>query len=390
MASGFTVSEQSASAQGTGYAGAGVLSQDSSSQWFNPATLAGLDKTEFTAAVQQISIDTSFKSDGASGAGDFKDLSLVVGSLFMAVPVSERVTLGLGMNAPFGAKLEYEENWGNMAVDPLAPLVPTTGDRYSTMSDLKTLNVNPALALKVTDRLNVGLGISYQKVEADVENAFSRLVGEDDAYGWNAGVTFAADDNNHFGLAYRSAVDYKLDGDMTFNQAGSFALMVPAGKYAGSADLTLPASATFSYAGTLTETTRILLGAEWTGWSSLDQLDVETSIGTITQGFDWDNTLRYSAGVMHAVSKNTLLRAGAYKEESTQGTNNRSAISPDSDRIGVSIGAGFKPVENMTIDVVYTHLFVEDADAKLTERGALQGTFELDADVIGAQINYRL
>jgi len=41
-ASGFSVSYQSVSALGTAYAGAGVLSENASNQWYNPATLAGL------------------------------------------------------------------------------------------------------------------------------------------------------------------------------------------------------------------------------------------------------------------------------------------------------------------------------------------------------------
>ena len=78
-----------------------------------------------------------------------------------------------------------------------------------------------------------------------------------------------------------------------------------------------------------------------------------------------------------------------YKENSTQSSENRSPASPDSDKIGVSIGAGFNPTDNMTIDVVYSHIFIDDAETNLTERGLLKGDFELDADIIGAQLSYR-
>lgn len=392
-ASGFSVSYQSVSALGTAYAGAGVLSENASNQWYNPATLAGLKKAELSAAVHQVWIDTTFKADGPSGPGDFEDVEPFVGSAFLAVPLSDMMTFGLGVNAPFGTKIEYENNWGNATGLP-APFPPTTGDLYATESDLKTYNVNPSLGIKLTDNLNVGVGVSYQRVDATITNDATILDGDDDSYGWNVGMTYSPDDNNHFGVAYRSEVDFEVDGDITFTPVGSAGTggLIPADSYDGSADLTLPASLQLSYAGDLSDRTQLLMGVEWMEWSSLDKLEVETDLlGTLPpENFDWENTVRYSLGVRHAMNETTVLRAGVAQEESTQGTDNRSAISPDSDRVWVTLGAGFTPVENMTIDVGYAHIFVEDADINRMDKGVpLKGAYELDADVIGAQLSYR-
>lgn len=47
-------------------------------------------------------------------------------------------------------------------------------------------------------------------------------------------------------------------------------------------------------------------------------------------------------------------------------------------------------MENMLIDVGYAHVFVDDADINRADKGVpLVGTYELDADVIGAQMSYR-
>ncbi|MCK0155005.1 OmpP1/FadL family transporter [Alcanivorax sp. S6407] len=400
LATGFAVSEQSVSAQGTAFAGAAVLSENASNQWYNPATLAGLKQSELTAAVQYLTVDTSFKTQGPSGPGDFEDLDPVLGSAFLALPVSDTMTFGLGITAPFGTKIEYEDNWGNVAADPLAPFSPTTGDRYATMSDLKAYNINPALGIKVTDNLNVGVGLNYQKIEADLESSFTRLEGDDDSFGWNIGLTFDADDNNHFGLAYRSKVEYDIDGDITFSPLPLIAQGIPpavaaalAGTYSGKTSVDLPASLQFSYAGDLSERTQLLFGVEWMEWSNLDELVIEHTGAPIpspvVQEFGWGNTTRYSLGVRHALASETVLRFGVYQEDSTQSSENRSPTSPDSAKTGVSIGAGFKPADNMDIDLVYTHIFVDDADTNLVERGQLLGEFELDADVIGAQMSYR-
>jgi long-chain fatty acid transport protein len=389
-ASGFGVSYQSVSAMGTAYAGSAVLSEDATNQWYNPATLAGLHTAEVSIAAHQVWIDTTFKADGPSGPGDFEDVEPFVGSVFMAMPFNDRVTFGLGINAPFGTKIEYEDNWGN-ALSPTG--VPAAGDFYAQTSDVQTINVNPAVGIQITDNLRLGAGVNYQQIEADIENAATRLEGDDDAYGWNVGLTYSPDEYNHFGVAYRSEISYDIDGDITFKpaSAGPFA-----GQYSGKTSLDLPAVLQLSYAGDLTDRTQLLLGVERTDWSSLDRLVIDHSgpaplPNPAIEEFGWDDTTRYSAGVRHALHNDTVLRFGLAKEESTQSSDNRSAISPDSDRIWATIGAGFNPTDNLSIDVAYAHIFVDDADIYKDGRApaVLNGTYELDADIIGAQLNYQ-
>lgn len=409
-ASGFGVSYQSVSAMGTAYAGSAVLSEDATNQWYNPATLAGLNTAEVSIAAHQVWIDTTFEANGASGPGDFEDVEPFVGSAFLALPFNDRVTFGLGINAPYGTKIEYEDNWGN-ALSPTG--VPASGDFYAQTSDVQTININPAVGIQITDNLRLGAGVNYQQIDADIENAATRLEGDDDAFGWNVGLTYSPDESNHFGVAYRSEISYDIDGDITF-KPGAFP-GVPgaivdqlAGQYSGETGLDLPAVLQLSYAGDLTDRTQLLLGVERTDWSSLDRLVIEHS-GTqqvplpappgataslpnpAIEEFNWEDTTRYSAGVRHTLQNDTVLRFGLAKEESTQSSDNRSAISPDSDRIWATIGAGFKPTENLSIDVAYAHIFVDDADIYKDGRApaVLDGTYELDANVIGAQLNYQ-
>ena len=416
-ASGFGVSYQSVSAMGTAYAGSAVLSEDATNQWYNPATLAGLHTAEVSIAAHQVWVDTTFKANGASGPGDFEDVEPFVGSAFLAMPFNDRVTFGLGITAPYGTKIEYEDNWGNANGGPSSAFFPTTGDPYAQTSDVQTININPAVGIQITDNLRLGAGVNYQQIEADIENAATRLEGDDDAFGWNVGLTYSPDDYNHFGVAYRSEISYDIDGDITFKPAGVAASLagagVPgpaipgataalAGQYSGKTSLDLPAVLQLSYAGDLTDRTQLLLGVERTDWSSLDRLVIDhdgtqTALGGLAslpnpaiEEFNWEDTTRYSAGVRHTLQNDTVLRFGLAKEESTQSSDNRSAISPDSDRIWATIGAGFRPAENLSIDVAYAHIFVDDADIYKDSRGAvLDGTYELEANVIGAQLNYQ-
>jgi long-chain fatty acid transport protein len=335
-------------------------------------------------------IDTTFEANGASGPGDFEDVEPFVGSAFLALPFNDRVTFGLGINAPYGTKIEYEDNWGN-ALSPTG--VPASGDFYAQTSDVQTININPAVGIQITDNLRLGAGVNYQQIDADIENAATRLEGDDDAFGWNVGLTYSPDESNHFGVAYRSEISYDIDGDITFKPASAGPL---AGQYAGETSLDLPAVLQLSYAGDLTDRTQLLLGVERTDWSSLDRLVIDHAgpaplPNPAIEEFGWEDTTRYSAGVRHTLQNDTVLRFGLAKEESTQSSDTRSAISPDSDRVWATIGAGFKPTENLSIDVAYAHIFVDDADIYKDSRApaVLNGTYELDADIIGAQLNYQ-
>ena len=66
--------------------------------------------------------------------------------LYYVAPINNTWKWGVGVNAPFGLKLVYD---------------PTFFGRYdSTVTDLKTYNIQSSLAYKVSDSLSVGGGVS--------------------------------------------------------------------------------------------------------------------------------------------------------------------------------------------------------------------------------------
>ena len=54
------------------------------------------------------------------------------------------LSLGLGINAPFGLKTEYDSNW--------------IGRFHAIKSEVRTINVNPSIAFKVNDQISLGAG----------------------------------------------------------------------------------------------------------------------------------------------------------------------------------------------------------------------------------------
>lgn len=124
--------------------------------------------------------------------------------------------------------------------------------------EIETLSVNPSLAMRVNDRLSIGAGISYQRLQAELSNAVNysavvaqgvqqlvargqlpaaaapgiiaanaglqaatRVRGHDSAWGFNVGVMFDASDTTRIGLSYRSTIDYNVTGSITFTPPNS-------------------------------------------------------------------------------------------------------------------------------------------------------------------------
>jgi len=75
-ASAFALIEQSASGLGTSFAGSAVTSNDASVQFFNPAGLI-------------------------QGVPNF----------YLSFPASRSLAFGIGVNAPFGLKTQYDDPW---------------------------------------------------------------------------------------------------------------------------------------------------------------------------------------------------------------------------------------------------------------------------------------
>ena len=94
----------------------------------------------------------SLVGDGGNAGGN-----AIVPNLFFAMDLSRAWSIGLGINVPFGLKTEYDSDW--------------IGRFQGIESEVKTLNINPSVSFKVSDRVSAGFGVSYQRAEIDLLSA---------------------------------------------------------------------------------------------------------------------------------------------------------------------------------------------------------------------------
>lgn len=385
-AAGFALIEQSASGMGNAYAGAAAIAEDASTIFFNPAGMTYINGTQAVGALHLIKPSVEFNNKGSVGvAGDegpnAGDLAFVPNFYFMT-ELTPSVKVGVGVNVPFGLKTEYDDQW--------------LGRFQGVKSELKTININPSIAFRVSDQLSLGLGLSVMRAEAELtRQVFTggpepevNIKGHDWGFGFNLGAIYQATIDTRFGLAYRSKVKQELDGKAKFD-APLAGLNTDV-----TAKVDLPESFSASVFSHLNSKWDVMADITWTRWSRFEELRILRDNGTTltVTPENWENTMRYSIGANYHYSDTIKLRAGLAYDEDAINDEFRTARIPGNDRKWVSLGAAWKVTPVSVIDIGYAHLFVKDAkidDNQLASgNGRLTGEFEGSVDILSLQYTH--
>lgn len=372
QASGFSLIEANADGQGAAYAGSGAKGDNASTIFFNPAAMTRLPGRQIVASLHAIDISAKFDDGNPAthDGGDAGGLS-VLPNLYYAMPVTPTVWFGLGINVPFGLKTEYDANW--------------VGRVQGIKSEMKTVNINPALAWRVNDRLSLGAGLNAMYIEAELTSFAGAggtltVKGDDWGYGYNLGLLYEAGRDTRVGVSYRSRVKQHLTGDISFSSA-------PTLNSGGSADITLPDTWTLSLYHRLSPRWALLADLARTGWSSFQELRVVRSNGAVlgVTPENWKNTFRYSLGANYQLTERTTLRMGiGYDETPVPDARHRTVRIPDNDRTWLAAGIGFRLNSHDVLDVAYSHLFVKDAPID----NGVTGRYQSHVDILGLQYTH--
>lgn len=377
QAAGFALVEQNASGLGNAYAGQAAVAADASTIFFNPAGLTMLPDRQVVMAGHLIKPQAEFTGSSNIGGGDGGDaggLALVPNAYF-AYRLTPDIHVGVGMNAPFGLKTEYDSTWA--------------GRTQGIKSELKTLNLNPSVAWKASDSLSLGAGLSIQYAKATLTNlagaaGLATIKGDDYGWGFNLGALWKLNDSTRVGLAYRSEVDQTLEGTAEFSIATGANGPV-------TANVTLPDSASLSLVHKLNPRLELLADVTWTGWSDFDELRIVRTTGT-TLGVtpeNWSDSYRYSVGANYRMNDKVTLRGGMAYDETPVSATFRTVRIPDENRTWLAFGAQYRLSSKSALDFGYTHLFIQDAKINKTESGVtLAGKYDASVDILSAQLTH--
>ena len=414
-AAGFALIEQSASGIGNAFAGSAASAEDASTIFFNPAGMTFLPGKQIVVGVHAVMPTINFNNAGSTtlnGAqaltgGNRGDAGSVgyVPNLYASLELSPTMWLGLGINAPFGLKTDYDAGW--------------VGRYQALESDLKTININASIAFKVNDKISLGIGLSAQRAEATLTQAVDfgticvgqlgsptcsflgltpqnndgsqELNASDWGYGYNLGAIFQISSDMRIGVTYRSRIDYTLSGTSTFSGVPTaFSTNARFQNSNATADLTMPDTASLSVFQTFDDKWDIMSDITWTHWSVFSALTVNFANGApanVTTE-NWRDTWRFSLGTSYKVSEAWKLRSGvAWDQTPVPSQTLRTARIPDNSRTWITVGASWSFAKGASVDFGYAHLFVPSAPIDHTQQaaGTLVGNYDGDVNILSVQ-----
>jgi long-chain fatty acid transport protein len=401
-ASGFQINEQSASGLGVAFAGQAAAVHDASTVFWNPAGQALLPGRQAVGALSLILPSTRFEDSGQStfsafGNGGQGGENAVVPALYGTWQIDDRWSVGLAFNAPFGLATEWDATWA--------------GQFHAVRSEIKTMNLNPTVAYKVSDALAIGAGLSYQRLEAELSNravlappfpttaiGTGTVKGDDWGWGWNVGVLWSMAPSTQVGATYRSKISYTIEGNLEFS---GFPAAVPG--RAVRADVELPQTFSLGVSHRLDAKTRLLADWTWVGWDSIEELrivDKATGASVSNTTLKFESAWRIGLGAEYMVDSAWLLRAGVAYDTTPVQDAYRTPRLPDEDRFWLALGARWTPGANAPwwVDVGFAYIWLREASSQLpypgapaeeVRRGALVGTYQGHVTLLSAQVGFR-
>lgn len=410
FASGFALNEQSISGMGTGFAGRSSAADDASTVYGNPAGMSRLKQQQVTVGVAAIDASTDIKHTSGTQTGTNKGDMVPFTAVplgFYVKPIDEHWAFGLGVYAPFGLVTDYENDF--------------QGRNFGSKSDVKVITLQPTVSYAFNDKVSIGFGPTINRISGVLESALQpplsrntsnvKIKGDDTALGYNIGVLVQATDTTRVGLTYHSKVDYKLEGHTdVYAGAGTAGAGTPfsvlkSERYDASLKVTTPESYDLSVTQDLNDAWKVYAGATWTRWSRLKDITVKNEgvtranggafapagLSTIKEDQNWHDTWAYALGTSYQLNKQWVLRTGLSFDQAPTNNTDRSPRIPTGDRTIFSVGAGWSPTDDLTIDVAYSYL--KEEKVSINRRNALGQTYnaeyENSANGFGLGATYR-
>ncbi|SUO93395.1 OmpP1/FadL family transporter [Suttonella ornithocola] len=439
-ASGYNFGTQSVSSMSTADASA-AEALDPSVIYYNPAGLTHLPSLQISANLIIADPTVHYKNAagynvdrspilGSTSGNVTKNITLVPHA-YLSYQISPSITAGLGLYVPFGANTKYQED---------------SVLRYSiNRTELKTIDINPTIAFKISPEHSIGIGLIAQYADAKLHKYanFSPAVnqklppqmqlsngaadgvakfGADDwGFGFNLGWDWDVNENLRVGASYRSPIKHHLTGTANWDLVGP-AFKNPAlgaaleqgirqagyvKKEKASANITTPESISVHGMYRIDPKINLFGNVTWTRHSRFNELDIKLenikpTIGgpsDTSRAFPrWRDTWRIGVGGSYQITDPLQLRAGVSWDQSPiKSADDRLVTMPDNDRLWLSLGAKYDINKNSTLDVGYSYMHVRNSKANVhpcpgacvDSKASGKADFKSHANFFGLQYTYR-
>jgi len=392
------------------FAGSAAKAYDAGTAWNNPAGMTLLDSSELDDGVNYFDPGIRFSGNdivnGKSvrgGTGGDAGPAAVSAGFEGVYSATHDLKFGMAAEAPFGLRTSYPTDF--------------VGRYQALVSSIFDLQLALAAAYRLSPQISIGGGpvLTYFharltqaiNTSAFVPNGGDSVVdihGDDVAAGYHLGVMYEVNSGLRFGLDYHSRIGVDVTGQQRVavpqairTQNPFVAAVLDALNQDVATQITLPDYATLSaYYDVLPEWT--LLGTvQWTHWSLIQTLSVETPTSVEQTPIGFRNTWMGSVGAnwRPPAFPRLMLQMGVLYDEGANTDLTRGARLPDEDRIGTGVGATYALTPRMNVRVGYLHEFPGFGGDKVNysnnfpNAGTLVGSYANNADVLSAGVTMK-
>lgn len=370
---------------------------DASAVTHNPANLADMTNTSLQASFTLGYGKREFEP-ATGGKAESKDPWAVLPNFFSVLPIDQdqRLVAGIGLTTPYGRSTTF----------PKDSLLRYTTPYYT---ELFAVNLNPALAYRVNDRVAVAGGVDVLYSELDFRQIYpwsiatgnpaapdgvSYFQGDGNGIGFNAALAIDLTDHQRVALTYRSSIEVDYEGDSKITQtpvAAPFPALVTS-RSDFETTIEFPTVIGAGYGIELTDRLRIEANVEWVEHSTFDQLEIDAGSNTpllpqSTIPANWDDNWTYGIGADYRLNDALVLRAGyIYLETPIPSQTMLPSISEE-DQSVVSIGCGYTKGRH-TVDLAYAYGVFDGRDVDDNANPAFNGSYDFEAHLVGASYGY--
>jgi long-chain fatty acid transport protein len=321
--------------------------------------------------------------------------------MYLGWRINKRFVAGISVTAPFGLTTSYDNG----------SVLRFAADK----SQVATINITPALAFAVNEKLSFGVGVQVQYLQAEFSNFNgpytgvapidaliasnfpTYLNGSGWGYGYTLGGLFKPDQYTRLGIGFRSQISEQVRGSgRQFVSPGGLT-PAPSTAFLFNAETSLdaaiktPGVITFSAARDIGLWT-VKASAQLNLWNTFNQLSINMPNAFATNTMiqtRWKNAWTGMVGADYKITKEWTARAGLAYDETPTSSTYRDPRIPDSDRVWLAMGASYKVNKNLSFDGAYTHLFMQNQSVNVTQAAgsSINSTVPLEVNRVSA--NYK-
>ena len=390
------------------FAGTAAKAYDAGTAWNNPAGMTLLSEDEIDQALVYFDPGIRFQGEdvvnGApvhgSNGGDAGPPAVTAG-MEGVYNYSRDLKFGVALEAPFGLRTSYPNNF--------------VGRYQALTSSITNFDIAFSAAYRLTPQLSIGGGpvVSYLRARLTqavnltgfFPHAGDPLVdihGDAFSAGYHLGALYEVNNALRFGIDYKSRQSYGVSGEQRvvlppqIRANATFATLLGTLNSDVTTQVTLPDVLTMSGYYDLSPDWALMATAQWTHWSLIQSLNIQTPTTVESTPIGFNNTWMESVGANWRVPvvSGLMLQGGLLYDQGANTNATRGPRLPDEGRIGLSGGFSYDLTRSMRLRVAYLHEFPNgsqqaDYSNHFPNAGTLIGNFVNDADVLSAGVTIK-